>query len=269
VSNPPEQKAKEPHWAFRIVDECQEFLVTVDDVLVMSLEGLIKSRKVRPADYLFKSDEEGDEYMKAWLGDLGNWERLQGELDDERRRGAFSDKEFASDFPTVRGHTLVTIWAALDGFVRNLAIAFLVNEPKTLRRAEFSRIKIRAVDFERLSLEDRMIVVFEEFTRTIASSGLSRFDSILRAIGLPDADFKEPDLGRNLHELRFVRNYIVHCNGIADQRFVDACPAFNVKSGSKIAVGPTAYNRYFEASKSFVRSVRARLAKFSFSDQNI
>ena len=59
-------------------------------------------------------------------------------------------------------------------------------------------------------------------------------------------------------ELSAVRNVIAHRLGIADRRFLEACPWFNVELGDEVVVDGSKYSQYRAAVNAYAINVIER-----------
>jgi hypothetical protein len=167
-------------------------------------------------------------------------------LEEARKRAEFAQQETERGFPLLHAHSLVGIWGALEVFVREMIVAWLLNVPEALASEELSNIKVPLALFERLSPPERMEALVDELDRHMHASlraGVSRFEYLLKPLGL--AGHVRSSRRRALHEMHQLRNAIVHARGIADRRLVEQCPQLGYRVGDPIRVTLEGYTEYY------------------------
>jgi hypothetical protein len=86
---------------------------------------------------------------------------------------------------------------------------------------------------------------------------IEKLESLLGLVGL--SGFINADVKRNLIELGHIRNVLLHRRGIADAKFVQACPWLTIRVGERVEVNSTAVERYTDATLSYQGLMLARM----------
>jgi hypothetical protein len=183
----------------------------------------------------------------------------QSSLSNKTVRDAeFCMKEIKAGFPLLHAHTLVGAWGALEAAIEDMLVGILMNEPKHLQHASFSRIKIPLAEFEAMEREDRMRLLIEEIHRpSNQKNGVDAFESILEAFFLSGPI--NADIRQDIWEMNHVRNVIVHRNSTADRRLVKSCPSLGLKVGDKVVITTAQLDRYGHALCEYVSTLLRRL----------
>jgi hypothetical protein len=194
---------------------------------------------------------------------------LEGKLDIQRNeeeetflRGiaSFVEREVNSGFPLLIQHTLVALWGALDALTQDIAVAWLVNEPRVLSDASpFAKIKIPLLDFRQRSELQQAQYLVRELQRAQSADlkqGIGKFEIVLDAVGLSGSI--PPGSRRSLLELSQTRHLLVHRGGIADDRFASACPWVGTGIGEKLTLDMQKYSEFFGAVHDYVYSLASR-----------
>jgi hypothetical protein len=167
-------------------------------------------------------------------------------LEEARKRADFAKQEIERGFPLLHGHSLVGVWGALEVYVRDLIVAWLLNVSDALASEGLSSIKIPLAEFERLSSHERMEALVDELDRRMNASlraGVSRFEYLLKPLGL--AGHVRRHRRQALYELHQLRNAIVHARAVADRRLVERCPQLGYSVGDPIRISREGYTEYY------------------------
>src|SRR5205807_809084 len=87
--------------------------------------------------------------------------------------------------------------------------------------------------------------------------GIARFEEILQPFGLAAA--VPAVIKQILLELASVRNVLVHKNGIADTRFLDACPWLKLVRGTRVVLTPKRFQMYDVAAHWYMLALASRI----------
>lgn len=171
-------------------------------------------------------------------------EEQRKKLENAKDLAALAEREVKNDFPLLYAHLLVAVWSALEVAVPKLAAGWLLRRPDILKKPEFEKIKIPVGIYEQLAPEGRMSIVVEELLQAqrTGQTAIFRFEALLSTIGLKGNLNKK--LRRDLIEVSHVRNLIIHRLGVADSRFVEACPWLRLKEGSSLKIGRKRFDKY-------------------------
>ncbi len=231
-------------------------------VLLRRLDNI--SRLTAVADWAIGEGQHAAqlEQSAAHLKDVLHEERRvvpQSEADRlalVRQLSEFAKEEVAAGMPVLYGSAAVLLWGALETAIRDFAALWIEQTKETYAIREVGALKVRIGEYELLSPNARAKYVLELLERDLGSSmreGVGRFTSLLRIFGLvPKID---DDLRRSLNELSAIRNVTVHRAGVADDRFLKACPNYPTNLGEEVRVTREAFIRYSQAVGEFAASV--------------
>lgn len=195
-------------------------------------------------------------------------EEFRGHVDKAREFEEFARGQAASGFPYLFSLAIIRCWSILEVAVDDLVLAVLARPDCTAPEGVLSEIKGPLLPFLNASLEERaelMAVALKQKLATSLKPGAARFEELLKLFGLAGAI--DDSVRLILLELSEVRNVLVHKNGVADKRFVAACPWMNWKQGVKINPSYNAFFMYFFASLWYVNEIKLRTRqKFRLED---
>jgi hypothetical protein len=142
-----------------------------------------------------------------------------------KERADLAQREVSNGFPVLHSQQVVSIWSSIECFVEDMLVAWLANDPEAMKSERVRKIKIPLTDFDRMSESERKYFLVSELQRDpefARKNEIEKFESLLALAGLfgnIDAAVK-----RDLIELGHTRNVLLHRRGIADAKFVQACP---------------------------------------------
>jgi hypothetical protein len=161
------------------------------------------------------------------------------EMSDERVKQAQfradrARKEVDAGFPTLHAHSLLGLCGALECLVEDIFIASIKNDPTLLQSETFSKIKL-PVNMMFSDESRKYVAIMTEASRATNADvavGATRYERMLELVGLGGPT---PDRIRDsLYVAQQVRNVWAHRGGVADARFVEACPQFGVGEGQRV-----------------------------------
>jgi integrase len=148
---------------------------------------------------------------------------------------ARAQEESSDDHPLLHGHSSVAIWGAMETMAIDVVTAWVQHQPAVRMEEHIAEIKVPYSLFETLTAEERAEFLVRELDSKRATRiGIDRFEALLDAVGLSGT--RDRILGRNIYEMQQIRNVFAHKRGIADRRFVDACPQLNYVAGETILI---------------------------------
>lgn len=187
--------------------------------------------------------------MNAMFGSLRLFEKVRSEagdnatphqvqrVEDARRWTSAAQAEIDSDFALSNGHSLMGAWGALEAMVEDVCGLWALHTQAIHSNLAFARIKVNAVDFLGLSPAEQVELLLDELRRikgTEHKAGVTQFESVLDDIGLGGP--VDEGIKNSLYYAQQLRHLIAHRAGIADKRFVEACPNLGYVVGSKVMV---------------------------------
>lgn len=165
-----------------------------------------------------------------------------------------------TDFSMLHAHTLMGLWGALESGIADLVGSWMDVMPDVLDNPSFRKVVIPIADWERASSrEDQRRLVaskIDSLTASNPSAGIKRFEEQLKYVALDGP--VDPRVSRAMFEVYHYRNVIAHRSGIADRRFVEACPDLGYKIGDPVKINRDQFAQIFFALGLYVRTVRNR-----------
>jgi len=193
------------------------------------------------------------------------WEVKENrELDERIRKSSRLAKvEVDEGFPTLHRQVALSSWSSLEWLVSALLANWLANEPKALSIEPVRKVKVSMADYETLTGMEKYYYLLSEIERDNKSGlrqGVDRFESTLQIFGFSGS--VPAKLKKVLFEFGHVRNVLVHRNGVADARFVHACPWLTLSAGQAVIVDEARLYQYMNAAMEYVTLIcdRARQA---------
>lgn len=189
----------------------------------------------------------------------GEPELLRALRDVQRGRdGALSDDEWTQridqvdkKFTVAQQHAdsgfsylyelmLVKLWSILEAGIEEIAVECL-KRPDECKDSNLLRsVRGPLLEFASASIDQRAEFLHSEIkvaTKSALKVGVGVFEAVLEPLGMAGS---VDDLTRRLLlELQQKRHVFVHRRGIADKRFLDACPFLKSKIGQPIVVDRT------------------------------
>ena len=132
---------------------------------------------------------------------------------------------------------LVKFWSILEAGIEEIAVECLKRPEECKDLSLLRSLKGPLIDFASASIDQRAEFLYAEIkvaTKSALKIGVGVFEAILDPLGMAGSvDVVTKNL---LLELQQKRHVFVHRRGIADKRFVAACPFFGYKVGQPIPV---------------------------------
>jgi hypothetical protein len=205
-------------WAHQILTDFAEYGAQELALVDLSTRGIKAATAIPDALELVKDD--------LGIGD--------SDIEQAAGRAAIAKSEIESDFRLLHGHSLVGIWGALETMVVDLVAAWLLNVAGAREIEQIQKIKISIATFEAMEPIDRMLAIVRELDKS-QGLGIDRFERLLDPVFLSGSH--PVDLAENLYVVQQLRNVFAHRRGVADKRFVTACPFFGLAAGDKVPCG--------------------------------
>jgi hypothetical protein len=174
--------------------------------------------------------------------------------------GDFVKSEIDEGFPRAHAHLLVSYWGALEAYITDTLITWMENKPECLGAQEIERIKIRLVEFNRLSEEERLSYILSSLRNEIGTTykiGVGQFESLLRIVGLRGE--VEESMKRDLLELSELRHVIVHRRMVADEKLRSNCPWLGYEVGDFVVINQSQFYRLVGSTINYAISILRRL----------
>lgn len=173
-------------------------------------------------------------------------------LESAENDAALAKEEIHNDFPALHGFAVVALWSWLEHFVKGLLKLWITNVDE-FGSTSFLKTKVRIGEFLQLGPEqqaERLVDLLEHELSSDQKFGQKRFSAMLEPFGL--ATQLEDPYARDLYELQQVRNSVVHKDGNADQRLLDACPWLDYELNQGICISGERLRAYSDAAGQFL-----------------
>ena len=185
-----------------------------------------------------------------------------------KQRADLSLREVTGGFPVLHRQQVVFLWGAIEAVVEDTLVAWLKNENLVVSDQRLRKIKVSLADFSTMSELERNYYLVSELQHELKPShrsSLEVFESIMHRFGLVGA--MDPQLKRNLIELEYVRNVLLHRRGIVDSRFLEGCPWTNIQVGTAITPDEASVGRYTDAVLNYAEVLLGRIDRYFESKQ--
>lgn len=259
MAEPPKNKI--PPWAAEPLAQLSQSQLDVAWVHSLTIVGLRSIINRHEAFALY--DAAIREMLKLNLDVIKEMDEAEDKtmLSMETAFAEQAHREVSNEFPILNSQTAVSVWSTIECFVEDVLVAWLANDPEFVNSERVGKIKIQYSDYHRMSESELNYLVISELQRDLPRGHeIERFESLLALAGLPgnlDAEVK-----RDLIELGHVRNVLLHRRGIADAKFVQACPWLNIKVGERVKINSDTAQRYLLAGGSYYQSMQARISAY-------
>jgi len=158
-------------------------------------------------------------------------------IDQADKKLTIAKQHADSGFSYLYELMLVKFWSILEAGVEEIAIECL-KRPDECKDANLLRsARGPLLEFASASVDQRAEFLYSEIkvaTKSALKVGVGVFEAVLEPLGM--AGSVDELTRRLLLELQQKRHVFVHRRGIADKRFLDACPFLESKIGQPIAV---------------------------------
>jgi hypothetical protein len=237
-----------PNWAQRILTDFRDYVEQDIKLGATSKRGLVRISAGLPVA------------ERLWRLDLGEDRALtERDIASERLHAEFAAGEIASDFRLLHSHSIVGVWGALETMVFDMATAWLLNVPNARQVEAVTRIKVSLALFDAMDEEDRMRSIVHELERGQGQrSGIDRFEMLLDPLFLTSS--YPSVLAENLFIVQQIRNVFAHRRGVADGRFVTACPFIDLAVGDPVPVTTTVWHTCIDTIICYGLLVESRVA---------
>ncbi len=187
---------------------------------------------------------------------------LKSDLETATKQAAFAENELKNGFPFLNAQALVAIWGALEAAVEDVLVGILMNDPKSMEKGEFAKIRVPLPKFEVLDKEDRMRFLLSEAQRAQAVGSVQGVDTFERPLQLFDlAGSVDEETKKMLWEMNHLRNVFVHRDSIADVQLIQACPWLNLNTGDRVLINEERYGLFSDAVYEYLKILARRLAQ--------
>ncbi len=260
--------SKSPDWAREPVQRLLSNVRQIYDFYHLTIDGL--EAIIHRHEMMVWGDERIKQLtaeVEASGGEASKTTREKGKIDQSRKeakeRADLALREVSSGFPILHSQQVVFLWGAIEAVVEDTLAAWLKNESSVGKEQRIRKIKVSLADFSAMNETERYYHLVSELRRELKPSHRSSievFESILHQFGLQGA--MDSQLKRNLIELEYVRNILLHRRGIADSRFIEGCPWMTVKLGVALVPGKESVQRYTGAVLDYYELLLERVDRY-------
>ena len=228
--------SKMPRWATQPFKDFIEHVQELTYITHASARGL---SMLRAAPRLMEAVQKAEAYeIKRSEGEHNiGAEEAAKRLEQVREEAKLARQEADKGFPLLYSQALVSMWGSLEDLIHTFLAAWVTNEPKAKQVDALQKLKVSLGEYEALDDEEKgfyIVELLEKELRSPLKHGVSRFEQLLDSFGLSGA--VDRGVRENLFEINHMRNVLVHRRGVADRRFVDACPHLGLSVGDKVTV---------------------------------
>jgi len=173
---------------------------------------------------------------------------------------SFAKDERTAGFSYLFDLVVVKLWSILETWSDDLLVEQLRAPAKCKDKHLIMSLKGPLLDFANAGPDEQAELLATELKVAVKAPlklGVSRFEAIFEPLGL---DGLVPDIVRKtIFELSQARNVIVHRAGIADSRFVEACPWLDVSLGQPLRLSPMHFHCYALGARWYVVELNRRI----------
>jgi hypothetical protein len=237
------------HWAAAPFKEFLNHQMEVGCLVALSERGILVLSRA-PALL---------EAVAQWV-DGETEERKAERIDEAREDAKLAQREIDTGFALLHAQATVSLWGSLECLVRDFLVEWLARQPGAGDLEPVRKIKISLGEYDAMAPEQRRRYIVESLDRDVQAplrQGVDRFEALLAVFGLSGP--VHDDIKRDLFELCNVRNILVHRRGVADSRFVKACPWLGLKPGGTVRVTHDSFDRYGSATTKYVTVLMKRV----------
>jgi hypothetical protein len=172
----------------------------------------------------------------------------------------WSKKQEQSGYPIMHTQSVVSLWGALEVLAEDVAVSWLENTESAWTAKRLERLKVPIYKWRSLDTTSQTRLVVAELARESGApygSGVTHLNAVLE-----NFDIAPPvgtELRRSLHELGQVRNVLVHCGGVADDKLISKCPWLALRAGDAVEVPHTIWAWYTQAATRYGERLFSRV----------
>ncbi len=254
-------------WASEPYERCFNFIELAETVLTLSIRAI--------------RDLEAKPRLVKMIAEI---HRMQGhpidQIDSETlyanavKDAGLARQEIAEDFQFLRGIAIISCWTAMEAFVDDLLVAWLMAEPACCAipyiAEQENKLQNKDPGYAALVGEEKMAALYTGVKRRRSSNtqgGVSGFEDLFTIFGLKGAP--DTHIVSDLFESQKMRNLIVHRASIVDRKFLTECPSFEAryKLGDKIIIRDVDHARYKKSMLEYLVNVGARIHQYLYSKE--
>lgn len=186
-------------------------------------------------------------------------DELKERLANAQSMADLAESEVERGFPVLHEQAIISLWGSLEALINAVVAAWLFNKPEYFKARELEKLKVQLGDYMNLTQIEQCeyaVQLLDQQEGGRRRHGVTRFEFLLAPVGL--AGPVESEIGKTVFELEQVRHVLIHRRGLADRRFVEACPWLGVEPGRRLEINHPAYCRMSAAVFEYVLAIVQR-----------
>lgn len=158
---------------------------------------------------------------------------------------AFANTQLQSGFAYLYTIAVVRLWSIIETAVEDLVLDIIGRVSSAALPEKLRTLRGPLLEFSEASKDDQaafLIDLLKHELKVALKPGVGKLELLLDSVGYGGP--VDATVRRWLLELSQVRNVLVHREGRADRRFIEACPWFGAIRGETIHVARDDFDRY-------------------------
>ncbi len=249
-----------PRWAaepfFRLADHLKQ----ASQLIILSIKGISALAATPQALRDLAAQEPPSDAVPD-----------QAHPDSTQNLAQLAQTEVNTGFPLLCAQATISLWADLENGLRTFLAAWFRHERSAKTIEPIQKLKVSLGRYEAMDSDERSHYIIDRLEQEMeprSRRGIDRFESLFTAFGFETT--LDERLKRDLLELYFVRNVLVHRRGIADRTFIQSCPWLPLSVGDQITITPQLYKKYMHAVTAYVVELLVRVgARFGFARSDV
>ena len=171
----------------------------------------------------------------------------------------FANSEASNNHPYLYGSAIVRLWLILETFADDLILQHFLDRKVEADSPLLAGLKVPLTEYIVADDNEKAAIALRELKQSIRTRqlfGVSRIEALVEAVGLSGS--LDSDIRKTIFECHQVRNVVVHRGGIADARFIKACPWFGAQVGSPLPFSLNFYGLHVNAIGYYINKITIR-----------
>jgi hypothetical protein len=186
------------------------------------------------------------------------WDKLRAFLAESPN---LAKEEENSDFGTLRSHSVVAMWSAIETNIDALNLNMVRLYPEKLSRAAGAALPPSAPDDQEVK---RLYSRWKSTVSGLSSNIIDRQLRMLNELGL-SVSLSERHITLAI-EICEARNIIVHNRSLVDERFVGRCPQVNASVGQRYLINREKFLEFSDALSAYSLSTLEACTNFLLAE---
>jgi len=254
-------------WASEPYERCFNFIERAEMVLTLSIRAI---RDLEAKPQLVNMITEIHRRQGHPIDQIDSETLYANAVND----AGLARQEIAEDFQFLRGIAITSYWTALEAFVDDLLVAWLIVEPACCAipyiTEQDKKLQNKIPGYAVLEGEEKMAALYTGVKRSRSNNtqgGVSGFEDLFEIFCLKGAP--DTHTANDLFESQKIRHLIVHRASIIDRKFLTECPSFaeRYKVGDKIEIRDMDHARYKKSMLEYLVNVGARIHQYLYGEE--